>query len=201
MDPSEPPSSEPEAHAFEALLQSQPLRPVPQELRDTILSRHAQERRPAERRPIPSVWEHWWTRMSSPVTGLAAIWILAWIGFQLDTWILGSPIPSAAVPSSQALQEAREERLALLRALESQNHQTEPEPRSPAHLQPRSHLRQRLRPGQAQGLPSVKLAWAGGDQPPFDRDVQASSPVYEMGSLTAHDSVPIPEYPLPLLNV
>jgi hypothetical protein len=201
MDSSETPSSELEAHAFEALLQAQPLRPVPQELRDTILSRHASKHRPTERRPNPSVWEHWWTRMSSPVMGLAAIWILAWIGFQLDTWILGSPIPSAAVPSAQALQEAREERLALLRALESPNPQTEPEPRSPSHLQPRSHLRRRLRPEQAQRPPSAQLTWAGGDQTRFDRDVQASSPVYEMGSLTAHDSVPIPEYPLPLLNV
>jgi hypothetical protein len=201
MDPSAPPSSEPEAHAFEALLQAQPLRPVPQELRDTIFSRHAQEGRPAERRPSPSVWEIWWTRMSSPVTGLAAIWILAWVGFQLDTWVLGSPAPSAAVPSSQALQEAREERLALLRALESQNHQTEPEPQSPAHLQPRSHLRRRLCPEQAQTSPSAQLTWAGRDLGRFNRDAWTSSQFHEMGSLPVLDHIPIPEFPTPSINV
>lgn len=185
-----PSSSDPERHAFEARLRAQTLRPVPHELRESILFRHTSNLRTAERRPSPSVWETWWSRVSSPLTGLAGIWVLAGLAFQLDPWILGSQTPSVAAPSARAVLEAREERLALLRSLEQPGLQPEPEPQTPAHLRPRSHLRRRHRPHPAQGLPHLQLALNTGAKTVFAREVQAARPVHEIGSLPISDIRP-----------
>ncbi len=185
-----PSSSDPERHAFEARLRTQPLREVPEELRRSILSRHASDHRPAEVRPNAGVWEMWWSGASSPMTGLVGIWMLAWLVFQLDPWILGSQTPSVAAPSARAVREAREERLALLRSLEQPGLQPEPEPQTPAHLRPRSHLRRRHRPHPAQGLPHLQLALNTGAKTVFAREVQAARPVHEIGSLPISDIRP-----------
>jgi len=193
-------SSDPERHAFEARLRAQPLRPVPHELRESILCRHSSNLRTAERRPSPSVWETWWSRVSSPLTGLAGIWVLAWLAFQLDPWILGSQTPSVAAPSARAVREAREERLALLRSLEQPGLQPEPEPQTPAHLRPRSQLRRRHRPNPVQGLPHLHLAGNTGAKTVFAREVEAARPVHETGSIPTSDIRPRSKTPVFHLN-
>ena len=183
-------SSDPESHAFEALLRAQPLRPVPRELRASILTRHTSDLRPAEGRPSPSVWEMWWSRVSSPLTGLAGIWMLAWLVFQLDPWILGSQTPSVAPPSARAIREAREERLALLRSLEQPSLQAEPEHQTPSHLRPRSHLQRRHHPHPVQGLPCLQLALNSGGQALFAREIEPGSPVHETDLFPTSDFRP-----------
>ncbi len=197
---SHPSSSDSETHAFEALLRDQPLRAVPHELRESILSRHTLNLRTAESRPNPSVWETWWSGASSPLTGLVGIWMLAWLAFQLDPWILGSPTPSVAAPSARAIREAREERLALLRSLEQPSLQPKPEPQTPAHLRPRSHLRRRHRPNPMQGLPHLQLALNSEGQDLFAREVEACSPVHETNSIPTFGVRPSPKTPVFHLN-
>lgn len=193
-------SSDPETHAFEARLRTQPLLAVPEDLRRSILSRHASEHRPAEVRPSAGVWEMWWSGASSPLTGLVGIWMLAWLVFQLDPWIFGSQTPSVAAPSAHAVREAREARLALLRSLEQPGLQPEPEPQTPAHLRPRSHLRRRHRSHPVQGLPHLQLALNTGAETVFAREVQAARPVHETGSLPIPDIRPRSETPVFHLN-
>ncbi len=197
---SHPSSSAPETHAFEALLRAQPLRAVPHKLRESILSRHTLNLRPDEGHPSPSVWEMWWSRGASPLTGLAGIWILAWLAFQLDPWVLGSPTPSVAAPSARAVREAREERLALLRSLEQPGLQAEPEPQTPAHLRPRSHLQRRHRPHPVQGLPCLQFALNPAGETPFTREVEAGSPVHRTDPLPTSAFDPISRTPVFHLN-
>ena len=188
-------SSDPETHAFEARLRTQPLREVPEELRRSILSRHASDHRPTEVPPSAGVWEMWWSRVSSPLTGLVGIWMLAWLVFQLDPWILGSQTPSVAAPSARAIREAREERLALLRSLEQPSLLPEPEPQTPAHLRPRSHLRRHHRPDPVQRLTRLQLALNSGGQALFTREVEAGSPVHTTDPLPTSDVVLISRTP------
>ncbi len=109
-----------ETDALERRLAGTPPRPAPPELRAAVLRATASVGQPASLPAAaavpsapPSWWEHFFTRFPLATSGLAACWLMAWLGGSADRWLNG---PVAAAPvrvSAEQVAEARAQRAEL----------------------------------------------------------------------------------------
>ena len=112
------PSAEPDA--LERRLAGTSPCPAPAELRATVLRAAAKVGQAASLPAAaavpsapPSWWEHFFTRFPLATSGLAACWLIAWLGGSADRWLNG---PVAAAPvrvSAEQVAEARAQRAEL----------------------------------------------------------------------------------------
>ncbi len=112
------PSAEPDA--LERRLAGTSPRPAPAELRAAVLraaTKAGQPARPPAAASVPSAppswWEHFFTRFPLATGGLAACWLMAWLGGSADRWLNG---PVAAAPvrvSAEQVARAKAERAEL----------------------------------------------------------------------------------------